>query len=327
MSRAALEKFVRTCIDMPVDSVQSLDLHGVLVARHGKLVLEEYFHGENRDKPHDTRSASKVVADVLAGAVMQSGVRFSDQSKVYAMMNGGAMPAGLDARKQAMTLENLLTMSSGLDIDDNDDNSKGNEDRVADAGVKDVWAYTLALDMVRDPGTAAIYGSLQPNLVGGVTRAAAGRPLVDLFHDLIATPMRIDRYWFGLMGTGEPYLGGGARFLPRDFMKFGQLMLNGGTWNGHRVLSREWAVRSTSHVVDIDGKSPYGYLWWMTSTPYQGRRVSGYAALGNGGQNVIVIPELDLVIAFYCGNYNAKTASKPINHLLPEFILPAITSK
>lgn len=327
MSRGALEKLVRTCIDMPIDSVQSLDLHGVLIARHGKLVLEEYFHGENRDKPHDTRSASKIVADVLMGAAMQSGTRFSAQSKVYAVMNGGTMPAGLDPRKQTITVENLLTMSSGLDMDDNDDNSKGAEDRVVDGGVKDLYGFTLALDMVRDPGTVARYASLSPNLVGGVIRHATGRPVIDLFEELIATPLEIDRYWFGMTGNDEPYMGGGMRFLPRDFMKFGQLMLNGGTWNGKRILSKEWAKRSTSHLVDINGKQGYGYLWWMTDSPYQGRRIQGYAALGNGGQNVVVIPELDMVIAFYCGNYNERALYRPIRHIMPELIFPAVTGK
>ena len=328
MSREALQKLVRTCIDMPIDSVQSLELHGVLVARHGKLVLEEYFHGESRDKPHDTRSAAKIVADVLAGAAMQSGVRLSSQSKVYEVMNGGAMPAGLEPRKQALTLEHLLTMSSGLDMDDNDDNSKGAEDRVSESGVKDVWKFTLALDTVRDPGTSARYASLSPNLVGGMIRQASGRPLTDLFHDLLAKPMQIDRFWFGLMGNGEPYMGGGMRFLPRDFMKFGQLMLDEGTWKGRRILPKAWVERSSSSLVDMNGtKRMYGYLWWITDSPYQGRRIQGYAALGNGGQNVIVIPELDMVVAFYCGNYAEKAMNKPIRHIMPELIFPAVTGK
>src|SRR4029450_12581335 len=119
--------------DTSIDSVSVMQTHGVLVARHGKLVLEEYFHGENRDKPHDSRSAAKSLTSVLLGAAIQSGVRepggapLSAQTRVYQVMNGGKFPEGLDARKQKLTLEHLLTMSSGLDADGSKEDSTGDD--------------------------------------------------------------------------------------------------------------------------------------------------------------------------------------------------------
>jgi CubicO group peptidase (beta-lactamase class C family) len=327
LSRPQLEKLVRALIDTPIDSLSSPEIHGVLVARHGKLVLEEYFHGEHRDKPHDTRSASKSVVAVLLGAAIESGVKLSAQSHVYEVMNGGAFPEGLEPRKRALTLEHLLTMSSGLDCDDNDPDSPGNEDKVAEQTEEpDLWKLTLALDMIRDPGERAVYCSIQPNLVGGVIRRASGHPLPEIFRDLVAEPMQIHRYWLNLMPTGEPYLGGGLRFLPRDFMKFGQLMLNGGTWEGRRVIPEAWAKRATSHLVDI-GKQSYGYLWWGIDYPFQGRTVHGFYAGGNGGQVVMAIPELDLVIAFYGGNYADNVMFLSQRRLIPEYILPAVVGK
>jgi len=108
MSRAALETFVRAIIDMPIDSLSSLEIHGVLIARHGKLVLEEYFHGEHRDKPHDTASARECDSHAARGAI-QAGVPLSARSPVYQVMNGGRFPADLEPRKRALTLEHLLT--------------------------------------------------------------------------------------------------------------------------------------------------------------------------------------------------------------------------
>lgn len=324
MSRTALERLVRMIIDTPIDSVSAPEIHGVLIARHGRLILEEYFHGEHRDKPHDTRSAAKSLTAVLLGAAIHAGVPLDAQSSVYRVMNGGTLPTNLEPRKRALTLEHLLTMSSGLDCDDNDDDSPGNEDRVAEQTAEpDWWKLTLGLRMIREPGERAVYCSVQPNLVGGVIRTASGRPLTELFHDLVAEPLQIHRYWMNLTPLGEAYMGGGARFLPRDFLKLGALMLNGGTWGGRRVVTEAWARRATSHVVDL-GRQQYGYLWYVIEFPYQGRTVRGFYAGGNGGQVVMGVPELDLVVAFFGGNYNDRVMFQTQERLVPEYVLPAI---
>ncbi|HLM02809.1 MAG TPA: hypothetical protein VK400_17285, partial [Pyrinomonadaceae bacterium] len=130
VSRAGIEKFIRAVIDTPIDSVNAQEDHGILIARRGKLVLEEYFHGENREKPHDTRSASKSVASDLLGAAIHAGVSVSPSSFVYQVMNGGEFPPNLEPRKRALTVEHLLTMSSGFDCDDNNPESPGFEDNM-----------------------------------------------------------------------------------------------------------------------------------------------------------------------------------------------------
>ena len=327
LSRAALEKFVRAIIDMPIDSLSSPEIHGVLMARHGKLALEEYFHGEHRDKPHDTRSAAKSVTATLLGAAIQAGVPLSVRSPVYQVMNGGSFPADLEPRKRALTLEHLLTMSSGLDCDDADPNSPGSEDVVTQqTDEPDWWKVTLGLKMIREPGERAVYCSVNPNLIGGVMQRAAGRPLPELFRALIAEPLAIRRYWMNLTPTGDAFMGGGVRLLPRDFMKLGQLMMNGGTWGGRRVVSTEWAKRATSPLVSL-GSQKYGYLWWVMAYPYQGRTLQAFYAGGNGGQVVMGIPELDLVVAFYGGNYSDPVMFRTQQRFVPEYVLPAIVGK
>jgi CubicO group peptidase (beta-lactamase class C family) len=327
LSRAALETFVRAIIDMPIDSLSSLEIHGVLIARHGKLVLEEYFHGEHRDKPHDTRSAAKSLTATLLGAAIQAGVPLSARSPVYQVMNGGSFPADLEPRKRALTLEHLLTMSSGLDCDDADPNSPGSEDVVTQqTDEPDWWKVTLGLKMIREPGERAVYCSVNPNLIGGVMQRAAGRPLPELFHALIAEPLAIRRYWMNLTPTGDAFMGGGVRFLPRDFMKLGQLMMNGGTWGGRRVVSREWAKRATSPLVSL-GSQKYGYLWWVMEYRYQGRTLQAFYAGGNGGQVVMGIPELDLVVAFYGGNYSDPVMFRTQQRFVPDYVLPAVVGR
>lgn len=329
ISRAGVEKFIQMVIDTPMDAANSREDHAILIARHGKLVLEEYFHGENRDKPHDTRSASKSVGSDMTGAAIYSGIPIKTSDFVYQVMNGGAFPPNLDARKRALTLEHLLTMSSGLDCDDWDtpEKSPGYEDNFWNQDKEpDFYKWTMALNMVREPGTKAFYCSAGSNLVGGVVARAARQSPQELFHRLLAQPLNIKRYYLMVSPAGEFALGGGARFRPRDFMKLGQLHLNDGIWNGRRVFTTDWARRSTATAWREVGGRPrqYGYLWWINEYPYKGRTVRAYFAAGNGGQIVMGIPELDLVIAFYGGNYNDPSLFIPQNIYVPQYILPAV---
>src|SRR5882757_5421574 len=135
-----------------------------------------------------------------------------------------------------------------------------------------------------------------------------------------------------LAPNGDAYMGGGVRFCPRDFMKLGQLYLNGGTWNGRRILSPEWCRRATSRLYQIKGSKPiepatsvgYGYLWWTIEYPYNGRTIKAFWAAGNGGQTVMGIPELDLVVAFYAGNYADSAGNVIQQTYVPKYILPAV---
>ncbi len=156
-------------------------------------------------------------------------------------------------------------------------------------------------------------------MVGRATRELA----VYSFDRLIAGPMKMGNYAWLLDRAGNPYGGGGSSFLPRDFMKFGQLMLNGGTWEGRRILSREFVAAASTpqyHLANIY----YGYNWWMEDFPYKERTVRAVMALGAGGQIVSVVPELELVVAFYAGNYSGRVQIDLGHNLLPRFVLPAV---
>jgi len=324
LEAAGIEAFVRRLVAAPVDSVNSPQVHAVLIARNGKLVLEEYFHGEHREKPHDTRSAAKSLASDLAGAAIEAGHRLTTDTRVYEVMNGGAVPPNLDPRRRALKLEHLLTMSSGLDCDEDDENSPGYEDNVRGP---DVYRATLDLPMARKPGEKAVYCSVGANLVGGVVARAAGQSSLRLFQKLLAEPLDIERYHMPVSPSLESYLGGGARFLPRDFLKLAQVHVDGGTRNGRRVYSAEWSRRATSPRVKFseESRAGYGYLWWTYDFPYEGRTVRAHFASGNGGQLSIGIDELDLAIVFHAGNYNDwETGLVALREFLPKHILPAV---
>lgn len=321
IDRGGIERLVQSIIDTPIDSVDAPEIHGLLIARHGRLVLEEYFHGEHRDKPHDTRSAAKSLTAVIVGAAMRDGAPLSLSSPVYEVMNGGKFPEDLEPKKQAMTLEHLLTMSSGYFCDDSNPDAPGNEDGMWDQSDEpDFYRYTMRVPMATPPGERAVYCSASPNLALGMVGKTTGESPMAVFDRLIGAPMQIKRYGWAFDPAGNPYGGGAVWMLPRDFMKFGQLMLDGGSWKGRRILSRDFAERATSRLYHLRNLY-YGYLWWGIDYPYKDRVVSAYYAVGNGGQSVMVVPELDLVVATYGGNY-ARLA--PWLDMTAQSILPAV---
>ena len=324
IDRVGIEKFIQRIIDMPIVSVHTPEIEGVLIARHGRLVLEEYFHGENRDKLHETRSAAKSLTATIVGAAIQARAPFKLSTPVYEIMNGGGFPADLDPRKRAMTLEHLLTMSSGYFCDDTNPDAPGNEDTMLDqTDEPDYYRYTLKVPMASAPGEKAVYCSINPNLALGVMSRATGESPLDTFDRLVGAPMKINAYAWPLDPAGHPYGGGGMQLLPRDFMKLGQLMLNGGTWQGRRILSRDFVARASSPLYHLRNIT-YGYLWWSIEYQYKDRTVHAFFAGGNGGQGVMVIPELDLVLATYAGNYADRVTIHIQHELIPRYILPAV---
>lgn len=319
-----IAQLIETEIDPPARSVHAPYLHGLLIARHGKLVFEEYFHGFHRDKAHDTRSASKSLTSTLVGAAIQAGAPLDVSSPVYETVRGHDIASDTDPRKLRMTLEHLLTMSSGFDCDDGDESTPGNEDVMQSQSEEPDWyRYTLDLPMVREPGERPVYCSINANLIGAVLTAATGRLLPELLQELMAEPLEIRRYYLNLMPTGTPYMGGGSYWLPRDFMKLGQLMLDRGAWNGRRVLSEAWVERARSPLVEIRDRR-YGYQWWLTDYPYGDRSVQAFFAGGNGGQVVIAVPELRLLAAFFAGNYSDRVLYRIQDEFFPQYILAAV---
>ena len=326
IDQATIEKFVQKLIDMRQENVSTSQVHSLLIARHGKLVLEEYFHGFDRDTPHDTRSASKSWTNVLIGAAMQAGVPIRLDTPVYETMLG-SVPSDLDPRKKAMTLEHLISMTAGFDCDDSGDRP-GDEDVMQGQTAEPDWyRFSLNVPMAWQSGDKIVYCSMKPNLAAGMLEKIAGEPLPEMFYRLVAKPLHMDKYHLFLQPTGQADGGGGHHFTTRDFMKLTQLFLNDGQWEGRQIVSREWARKSGAALRVLSPKSgqTYGYLWNSFEYPYRGRKVHAYFPGGNGGQVYIGIPDLDLLIAFTGGNYADAVLFRSQREFVPQDILPAVS--
>lgn len=326
MAIEPIEELVQTIITTPIEAIDSPWVDGVLIARHGKLVVEEYFHGYDANRTHDTRSASKSITSTIVGAAIRRGdVRLD--SRVYEIMNDGTMPDDLDPRASRMTIEHLITMTSGLDCDDWNQDSTGGEDRMQNQSEQPDWhQYVLDLPMVHEPGEHPAYCSGGMSLAGGVVSKASGIPLTDYFDRFVARPLRMGTYHTNLMPNGEAYGGGGLRINGRDFLKFGQLILNDGDWNGRRILNRGWAREALKIRHDLGGErfGSYGYGWWLIDYERDGRSYHAFYAGGNGGNFIIGIPDLDLVIVFFASNYNQAVMNLTKLEYVPSFILRSV---
>lgn len=189
----------------------------------------------------------------------------------------------------------------------------------------DWYQFTMAVPLVSAPGEKTVYCSAQPHLAAGVLEKVAGEPLPEMFHRLVARPLQMGTYHLIMTPTGTAYGGGGHYFLPRDFMKLPQLMMNGGRWRGRQIISKEWARTAGLPLRSLSDEQQYGYLWNSKEYSYKDKKVRGYFAAGNGGQIFMGIPDLDLIIAFLGGNYSdGQTLRIPQRMLIPKYILPAV---
>jgi CubicO group peptidase (beta-lactamase class C family) len=297
------------------------DVHGVLIVKNGVLVLEEYFYEFGPDTRHPLRSATKSFVSALAGIAIEKRLlglqdpvlaRFADDYETIANLSDG---------KRRITLEHLLTNASGLDCDDHDQRSAGNEVRM---GETDDWVkFILDLPMLNEPGAAARYCSGGVITVGRMVEKAAGTPLETFAREHLFGPLGIQHFDWKFdpdRSSIETFCQLALR--PRDMAKFGLLFLRGGRWNGRQVVSREWVEASTrAHTVVDD--TDYGYLWWRPSLDVAGKRHQAILATGNGGQKIYLFPELDMVVVLTGGNYNRES---PAKQLLTEYVIPAVGS-
>jgi len=322
LKRAPIDALLNRVLATQVQDVRAPYVQSVTIARHGKLVVDEYFYGFSADRPHDLRSAGKTLDSALVAIAAFRGARLDETTPIAPYYRSYAPFANGDPRKSRITLGNLLTMSSGFACDDNDDDSPGNEDKIQ-ATARDWYRATLDLPMAYNPGSRALYCSQGLNLVGGVVSGATRTWLPEFFDTALAQPLQFTRYYLPIMPTGTMYLGGGQQLTPRDFLKFGQLFLDGGVWHGRRLMSEEWVRRSLRPHSALNAPGDYGLTWHIYHFTVGGKTYVAEEAGGNGGQMLFLIRDLGIVAAITAGNYGDYPTWRKFADLIPEYVIPA----
>jgi CubicO group peptidase (beta-lactamase class C family) len=325
---AQIKAFIDSVVLARDESLRTPQIHSLLIARHGKLVLDAYFHGYDEERLHDVRSAGKSVATLLVGRAIADTNAATPQTPISEIFASYAPFAGDSAAKQKITIENLMTMSAGYACDDNAEGSPGGEDNMqSQTAVPDWYKFTLDLPMAFDPGTSAAYCSAQINLLGGVVTHLTHRLLPEYFSERFARPMQFGPYamWLTPPPLRTAYMAGGDYFRPRDFLKFGELFLEGGKWNGRTIIGSQWLEASAKPQPHSPSEGGYGYGWHLYDYAVGAKHYRAVAAGGNGGQLVVAIPDLDVVIGMTGGNY----AQYPVwrrffSEYVPQYIIAAM---
>ncbi len=298
------------------------DVHSILIYKNNKLVLEEYFYGYDKNTPHQLRSATKPFIGSLVGIAVDKGNISSEQDKLLPYFKSKYNDINnIDKRKERITIEDFLMYRHGMDCDNNNSESIGNEQAMMESS--DWVKYTLDLPMTNEPGTSSSYCTGCALTLGSLVEIAIGEKIEIFAKENLFKPMGITNYdW-----TFEPNKASMTSFsqltmTPRDLVKLAKMYKDSGKWNGQQILSESWVNKT----FDMD-EGDYGYLWKHKYFIINGKQYNSYMATGNGGQKINIWPEIDMITVFTGGNYNSYELygkSTPPNEMIPNYILKAV---
>ena len=306
-----------------VEGWKESDIHAVLVARHEKLVFEQYFSGADerwgtplgdvahaRDQLHDARSVTKSVVALVFGIALDRGmVKGSLDTPVLDLLPQYAPLR--TPEKSKITVRHLLTMSAGLKWNENipygdPENSETQMDRASDPA-----RFVLSQDIATPAGEAYNYSGGSAVLIQAILRQATGKPLDVLTNDLLFASLGIEQAdWVRYPATGEPVAASGLRLLPRDFAKLGQLVLAHGVWQDKQIVPAQFVGQATTSQINGQQLYFYGYQFWLGRSFIHGREIDWSAAVGLGGQRIFIVPALDLVAVVNAGLYRSPLRAR-----------------
>lgn len=306
------------------------NVHSILVAYKNQLVYETHFTGTpiygnirqwNANSKHNQHSVTKSWNSALVGiAVDQYGL--SIDAKVMDFFPEIDQSNWTDGR-ELITIEDLLIMSSGIQWDEW---SFSYDDPRNDHSLMNVspnWVhFVLTRPMSTTPGRTFLYNSGLSITLGEIVKKHTRKSVESLAREHLFSPLGITDFDWSRSDNRIYQTGGGLSVSSRAMLKFGLMYYNDGVWNGTRVLSEEWANTSTRQ----QGPNPnYGYQWWVGSYTARGGSYPAYLAAGRGGQYIIVMDNLELVVVFTAGNDNQLSTEQP-RDMMQKYIIPSILS-
>jgi CubicO group peptidase (beta-lactamase class C family) len=274
-----------------------------------------YFSSEfhpfyRRTDLHTMQSVSKTVTSVTIGIAMGRKDFVADLDAPILKYFDEHKLANLDDRKRRITLRNLLTMSAGLEW--NEDVAYDDPKNSADVmeATHDWVQYVIDRPMESDPGTKFVYSSGITQLLSHIFNKVIGRNVDEYAAEYLFKPLGIHYHWKH-SPTGLPDTEGGLYLSSRDFAKIGYLYLNGGRWDGKQLVPEDWVKASVKPYIETgQGGSKYGFQWWLE--PYgQQRDQFAWAAEGFGGQELRVVPELGLIFVLTGWDILPSTPERP----------------
>jgi CubicO group peptidase (beta-lactamase class C family) len=317
--------------------------HAVVVARHGKIVFEQYFSGY--DEPwgldagqfsfeagtrHDMRSAAKSVISLLVGiAIDRKLIASVDEPAIRFFPEYSALKTpGWDG----ITLRHLLTMSSGIKWNENLGWTDPDNDEPHLGYEADPMRYVLAKPIAAPPDAVWVYNGGGTDLLGNILERVSGKPLDAFAREALFQPLGItDWEWKVYPKNNKIASAGGLRLRPRDAAKIGLLVLRRGAWDGRQIVPADWLAQSVKPrfqaIGYFGGLFFYGYQWWLGRSLSDGKEVTWIAAMGLGGQRLFIVPDLDLVVMMTAGLYGSGRQGHAEIDILSNFVIPSVRDK
>jgi CubicO group peptidase (beta-lactamase class C family) len=296
------------------------NVHSVLIARHGNLVLDEYFYGYTANTPHPIYSNCKGIITASLGIAIEEGLLPGIDTRMIDLFPEHAEQFD-DSLKREITLEHFLTMTAGYQWDEASTSyyDPGNTNRQmmdSDNFVK----FVLAQPLANPPGVEHTYNSGIPHVLSEVVRRASGMDFWVYAEANIFKPLNFSHYFLGTNKHGEA---GGALIRPRDFLKLAQLYQDQGKWKGEQILAPGWLGRS--YLQDWDPEKPSYWNHWGGHTLFvDGIPVTKFSGGGFGGQSLYSFPDLDLEVVFTAGNFT--TQGPDYDEIMSKYILPPLVN-
>jgi CubicO group peptidase (beta-lactamase class C family) len=317
-------------------------LHGVVIARSGRLVLEKYFAGDDNiegrgpvgrvafgaETPHDLRSVTKCIVGLLYGIALAAGKVPRPEEPLFSFFPDYA-DIGATGGRDKLTIAHALTMTLGTDWPEwGIPYSDPSNSEVAMDAADDRYRFILERPIVAEPGTKWIYNGGATALLGRLIAQCNGKSLPDYARSVLFAPLGLDATQWCTGRDGEPIAASGLSMLPRDLARIGQLVLDDGVWQGRQVVPSSWLQASFRPAVTINEYRRYGYHWYLgelsSDPPDALRRQRWIGGIGYGDQRLFVFPDLQLVVVITAGNYERSDQGIGPANLIRQVILPSI---
>ena len=322
-------------LESKIANAEFKQVTSVLVQQQATLLYEQYFNQSHADQLHDIRSASKSITAILFGQALAQGLFDSVEQKVLSVFKHRLPVQNPFPAKSTMSFEDLLMMSSPLECNDMEHFSAGNEERMY---LRKDWAqFVLDLPERGTPpwgtpdhelpfGRSFSYCTGGVFLVGAAIERQSKRHLDEFAQQHLLDPLGITQVYWPRSPLGVVQGGGGARFRSQDLIKLGQLMLDRGQFEGRQVVPADWVDAMLTRRVTAmpDRNIDYGYLWWIFEFEKNGETLIAYAASGNGGNYLFVVPRLNAVALITSTAYNTSYMHTQSQAIFSEHILPAL---
>ena len=315
-----------------LDGVAGANLHGIAVARNGRMVFQHYRAGPDErfgdvihgpDVKHDIRSMTKVVTGLLIGDAVARGLIPDLETALFDLL-----PEYADLRtpeKARIRLRHLLTMSAGLEWDENlpITDPRNGERRLWQS--EDRLRTALEPRLLWEPGSVWAYSGGCTELLAAVLGKVSGKPIDIYARDMLFGPLGVTDVEWICHRDGTPSASGGLRLRVTDLAKIGQLVVDGGRWNGTQLLPASWIEQSLTPQIGMDDRLFfYGFHWWLGRSLIGGREIPWAAGIGLGGQRLFVVPSLSLVVVITAGHYTDAMQSWLPLVVLNRFVLTAL---